>query len=179
MEQAKKTDKTSSIYKFFNNPIPIIVTLIIFSICLMIYNRHIINSTSLYTFSGFNDTITIVNGTIYTGYNINYFADSKVIYTGENIRMKNYSMGYYLKNDNSYIEITSVNSNNELEGSASLKSIVETVDFSFTEVKKDAFHLSKKNIANLDNLVFKIVGTDNSNNQISIEIPLIMTKISK
>lgn len=178
-ETQTKNNKNSKIFNFFNNPVTIIVTLILFAILLMLYNRYLVNSMNLYTFTGFNDDISIINGTIYTGYDINYFGDSKALYTGRDIQLSTYEVGYFIKNKDKYTIVAVTESIQELENSASLKEIVETIDFSFTEVSKDALYLSKDNIKNIDKLTFKISGTDELGNEVSIEIPLTVTKMSK
>ncbi len=180
----KKESKKVTFSKIVNSPFSIIVVLIIFSILLMVYNRYLANSTKLYTFSGFEKKYNILNGTIYTSRDINYFGDSKIFYNGEDIKLTSYEMGFYIKKNSSYKEIAVLTSltksdTTNLDGAASLKELLQNTNFSFTETSKDAKFMSKENMKAIDNLIFKIRGKDDKDSDVDIEIPLTVEKISK
>lgn len=179
MKKTKKKTNNEAIKEFFNSPIPIIIVLIALSITLLIYSRYLIKANKLYQFSGYKENISIMNGTIYTNYDINYFGDSKIYYDGKDIELKEFEVGYYIKDGSSYNDISIIKNNEEIGETASLKLLLNTTDFSFTETHKDSIYLSKENIKNLDNLVFRIKGIDKENKDIEIEIPLVATKINK
>lgn len=184
MVKNKKMVHNSKLFKFLNNPVPIIVVLMLLVIGFMFYTRFLIKNVNVYTFSGFEDNYSFLNGTIFTGHDVNYFGDTKIIYTGEDIKLKNFEIGYYIKTSTTYREISimngyeSIKDENEIKY-AKLKDILEKTNFSFTETKDDAKFLSKENIAKLDSLVFRITGTDEFDKDIEIEIPLEVTKITK
>lgn len=183
-KQQVKNKEKQSFSKIMNNPISIIIVLIIFSILLMVYNRYLVSSTKLYTFSGFDKKYSILNGTIYTSRNINYFGDSKIYYNGDDIKLSSYEIGYYIKKDSSYQKISVMTSLSDsefthIEGSASLKELLQSTDFSFTETSKEAVFMSKSNMKQIDKLIFKIYGKTESGEDVDIEIPLDVQKISK
>lgn len=174
-----KAKKKIKIGDVLNNPISLIIVLLVFSALLMIYNRYLIKSQVLYNFSGYTEEYSFMNGTIYTGYDINYFGDSKVIYTGKDIELYDFEAGYYIKNDNKYEPVATMEALENAESGASLKELLATTDFSFTEAHRDAKYLSKENIENIKNLVFKITGENKSQEKIDIEIPLEVVKVTK
>ncbi len=184
--QAKKPDRgKSKVYKFFNSPVPIIVVLILFSVGLMVYSRFLIKSTVLYSFSGIEEGFWFSNGTIFIGRDLNYFGDSKVKYTGKDIKLYNFEVGFYIKDGSVYREISIMSGYDvkDDEGEklgASLVEILSSTDFSFTEThNSDTLYLSKKNVEYIENLVFRVKGYDEKNEEINIVVPLEVQKISK
>lgn len=176
-KEAKK--KHISLSNILNSKTTIIVVLALLVVGLMIYTRYIIKRVELYTVSYFDENISILNGTIYSNYDINYFGDSKIIYEGEDYKIKNFNIGYYIKDGSKYRVVSEVTNIDDMESGASIKELLETTDFSFTEVQKDAKFLSKENLKNLDDLVFLIQGKLDDGDEINIELPLDITKISK
>lgn len=185
MDREKLNKEDSKVFRFINSPVPIIVVLILFSIGLMCYSRYLINSTTLYTFSGLGEDFWFSNGTIYIGRDLNYFGDSKVRYTGKNIKLYNFEVGYYVKDENVYHEISimsgyDVKDDDGNKLGASLVEILESTDFSFTEThNSDTLYLSDNNVKNLHNLVFRVKGYDEKDNEINIVVPLEIEKISR
>jgi len=180
IRQNKETQKKNiSLSKILNSKTTIIVVLVLLVIGLMIYSRYIIKRVELYTLSYFDENISILNGTIYSNYDINYFGDSKIIYEGEDYKLKNFNIGYYIKEGNKYNVVSEVTNIEDMDSSASLKELLETTDFSFTEAHKDAKYLSKENLESLDNMVFLITGKLDDGEHLNIELPLDITKISK
>ncbi len=184
-QEREHNKEVSKAYRFFNSPVPIIVVLILFSIGLMFYSRYLINSTHLYTFSGIGDDFWFSNGTIYISRNLNYFGDSKVKYTGKDMKLYNFEVGFYVKEDSTYREVSimsgyDVKDDDGNKLGASLVELLESTDFSFTEThNSDTLYLSDRNIKNLENLVFRVKGQDEKDNEIDIVVPLDVEKISK
>lgn len=178
MEKNSKSDK-SSLFKFFNSPIPIIIVLGLLVVVLLLYIKIIANSVTLYSFGGYNDDITFLNGTIYIGRDVNYFGDSKIKYDGKDIELYEFEIGYYIRREEGDIKLVAVNSIEDMKDKgASLKSIFENSDFSFTESHKDANFLSDVNVENLDKLIFKVQGKDKKGNEVKMEVPLEISKIT-
>lgn len=182
----KKTKKSEQMDKFkirdfLMGPYAIIVVLIAFAIGLLAYTRFLAKSDTLYMFAGYEKNFSFFGGTIYEGLNVNYFSDSKVLYTGEDISLYDYELGYYIKDDGEYRPISVTKSHDVKENSkgASLKEVLMGTGFSFTETHRDAVFLSKENIDNLDNLVFLIRGKDAKGEEIKMEIALEVDKITK
>lgn len=175
-----KETKQSKISKFFSSPIPIIVALVLLVIGLLIYSRYLIKSVTLYNFSGYSEEFSILNGTIYTSRDINYFGDSKIVYTGKDIELHDFEVGYYIKDGDEYNVITKVEPlSSEEETSISLVELLNTMDFSFTEAHKDAMFLSDENINNLDNMIFRISGKDKDEKTVDIQVEIEVQKVSK
>lgn len=166
----------SALFNFFNSPIPIFIALGIIIVVLLVYIKSLYSSVTLYTFGGYNDDITFLNGTIYIGRDINHFGDSKIKYDGKDITLYDFEIGYFIGD----FKLASIEAEDELkEKGASLKTILENNDFSFTESHIDSKFFSEENIANLDKFVFKIKGKDKKGKEISIEVPLNVNKITK
>lgn len=178
MEKNTKNNE-SSLFKFFNSPIPIIIVLGLLVLVLLLYIKIIANSVTLYSFGGYNDDITFLNGTIYIGRDVNYFGDSKIKYDGKDIELYEFEIGYYIRREEGDIKLVAVNSLEEMKDKgASLKSIFENSDFSFTESHKDANFLSDINVENLDKLIFKVQGKDKNGKEVKMEVPLEISKIT-
>lgn len=168
---AKKQKTRNKVLEFLNSYNAICIALAIISISLIIYNRHISKKISVYNFGGAGDEFIILDGTIYTGLDINRFSAPSIIYLGEDKIIKDYKIGYYISDG----EISVVEGDEEVD----LYSLIRNSDFTFTETSKDAYAFSKDNIDNLDKLHFKIDGILNDKDKIEIDIPLDINKISK
>ena len=170
--------KENKIVKFINSPFSIISVLIVLVIVLLAFNIYIVKSVNLYTISGYTEDFSFLNGSIYVGFDINHFDSSTIIYSGEEVVLSEFEIGYYIKDGDSYEKIAVMTSDGSEEG-VKLKELLETTDFSFTEVHKDAMYLSSSNIKNLKGLCFKVSGTTTSDEEVSYEIPLDVEKISR
>lgn len=184
MEKKNQNKNESTLFKIINSPNLIIAVLVLFAIGLMIYNRFLINSVTLYNFYAYEEDFSIMNGTIFVGYDVNYFGDSKISYMGEKMSLYDFEIGYYIKKDGKYYEISKMTgykmSDDEAEKvGANLEDILNKTDFSFTEVHDDAMFLSEDNIKNIDNLIFRIQGIDEEGEKVDIEIPLEINKVTK
>ena len=89
---AKKQTKQqeNKIIGFLKKPVSIYITLMLLVVVLMVFNQYIIKSTNLYVFNGFTEDVSILNGTVYTSYDINNFNGSKITYTGDDVKLKDY-----------------------------------------------------------------------------------------
>lgn len=184
MAQAKKTNKNvSPISRFINSKTAIIVVLIIFSIGLLIYTRYLVRCNKVYTFYGYTNEFSFFGGTIYEGQTMNYFGDSKVLYTGKDINLSDYELGFYIKDGDDYNAVSvmkgyETTSDDEV-AYASLSDILMGSGLSFTETHKEAQFLSKENMKNIDDLVFRVKGKDKSGKDVDIEVPMTVEKITK
>ncbi len=177
-----KSFKDTKIFKIINSPISIIIALAILVIFLLIYSRFLVRATTLYRFSGYTEEFSILNGTIFTNHNINYFGDSKIIYTGDDIKLNNFKVGYYIKDGDDYSVICEYKGSDSMEDEevyASIQEIFLNVDLSFTETHKDAEYMSSDNLDNLDKMIFRVTGTDESGEEVNIEVPIDIEKITK
>jgi len=181
-DNEEKKFKDTKIFKVINSPISIIIALALLVVGLMLYSRFLVKATTLYRFSAYTEDFSIINGTIFTNHNLNYFGDSKVIYTGEDMKIYDFKVGYYIKNDDKYTtigEYKELDTANDEGVSASLKEILLNMDLSFTETHKDAEYMSEENIKNIDKMVFRITGKDKDDKDINIEIPVDIEKVTK
>lgn len=183
MESQNQQNNKNLMMRIINSPISIIIVLILFSVLLMIYSRYLVKSTNLYTFSGYKDKFYFMGGSIFIGRDLNYFNDSKVDYSGEDMELYDFELGYYIKDEDVYKEISitegyEVGEDKEKIG-ASLKELLAKTTFSFSEVHKEALFLSKDNIELIKNLVFRINGKNKKGESIEIEIPMDVEKITK
>ncbi len=178
----EKKFKDTKVFKVINSPISIIVVLALLVVGLMIYSRFLINATTLYRFSAYTEDFSIINGTIFVNHNLNYFGDSKVIYTGNDMKLYDFKVGYYIKNGGKYTtigEYKGLDTAKEEGASASLKEILLNMDLSFTETHKNAEYMSVENIKNIEKMVFRITGKDKDDKDINIEIPVDVEKVTK
>lgn len=182
--RAEQNEK-AKVIKVLNSPNTIIFVLILLVIGLMVYSRFLVNCSHLYSFSGMEGDFWFTNGTIYVGRDLNYFGDSKVRYTGEDVVLYNFEIGYYIKDEDNYREVSimtgyDVKDDDGKRLGASLVEILSTTNFSFTETHgKEALYLSEENIEKLDNLVFRVKGYDEKDNPVDIVIPLEIAKITR
>lgn len=164
----------NKILKVLHSYKAIIIVLIIIVIFLMALNLYIIKSNRLYNFSGFDEDFTIVNGTIYTSLNINRFTSPIIIYKGEDIILSEYEIGYYINlKPISVLKSQNVGSDEPIN----LSLLIESFEFSFTEVHKNAQFLNSNNIKDIEKMHFMISGKDNKNKDIFFDIPLNVKKI--
>lgn len=181
----KKSKANSNIKKrivnFLKTPYSIIIYLSILVVVLLIFNLYIAHRSKLYVFNGYNDNITFLSGSIYLGGDINNFTSPTIIYSKDDILLKTYDVGYYVKKNKQDIGI-SVTNRDAFESAdelVSLKELLRITEFSFTEYSKEAKFFSKENVNLLDSFYFKIFGKDKDDNLIELEIPLEIEKVSK
>ncbi len=183
VENQTKKNERSIVGRIFGSPYTIIVVLMIFIVALLVYAKVLMRSNKVYTYSGYTKDFSFFGGAIYEGPIVNYFGDSKVLYTGEDETLYDYEVGYYIKYEDGYEPVSIAKSRATTEdGStkgASLKEIVGGTTFSFTETHKDAKFMSRENMENLENLVFRIVGENEDGEEISYEVPMTIEKITK
>lgn len=167
------------IIEFLKSPHAIFLVLVLFIIGLLIYTRFLVKANTLYSFSGYEENFSILNGTIYVGRDINYLGDSKIVYTGDDLTLKDFEIGYYLELEDSYEPISVVEKNDDVGDSIDLVELLAKTDFSFTEMHKDAKFISDKTIDNIDKLVFAIKGKDTDDKEVDIILPLEVFKLTK
>ncbi len=178
-QKNQKQNKKNAIIEVLNSPFSIIIVLIMLVICLLVYIKYMSKSTTLYTFSAFLQDVSVLNGTIYTSRDVNSFGDSKIIYTGKDEKIYDFVIGYYIKSGDGYRSIVEREGREDLKDGASLKEILEKSDLSFTEGHKEAKYLSKENIEELNNLVFRVVGKDVKGEEYVFEVPISVEKVTK
>ncbi len=181
MEKTKK-NKGISIKKILESPYSIIVVLILLVVSLLAYSRFLIKANILYSFSGYTEEFSFYDGTIYVGSLVNHFGDSKVSYTGKDVTLYEFEVGYYIKKGEKYTPISTTDGyeiEEKNKKGVSLKDLLASTSFSFTEMHKNAVFLSHENIGNIENLVFKVTGQNKKGEKIEIEIPMIVEKITK
>lgn len=152
----------------------ICLVLVIVCIVLIIFNLYIMKETQIYSFGGYANDITISDGSIVTTLRINRFAAPSIAYNGEDVKMSEYEIGYYIGKQ----PISVISSKTNELTDVSLVELLKNSDFTFTENHKDANSFSHENLKKLDNLLFRIYAKTKSDKEISIEVPLEVTKIS-
>lgn len=175
MEQTK----TNPFIEFLKNPISIIIYLIILVLVLLGCNYYLARSTSVYVFSGYSDQFTFMDGSIYIGNDINNFTSPNIIYSGEEILLSDYKVGYYIEDGKDYKVISVKEKEDEDEETVKLSELIESTEFSFTEYHKGAQFFSKENIKNLEDLCFLVEGSDIEGEKISFKVELETVKVSK
>ncbi len=185
-----KIKKQNLASRIFYSPYSIVVVLMIVVVCLVTYARYLMRANTLYTFSGYTEEFSFFGGTIFTGPLVDHFGDSKVLYTGSDMRIYDFESGYYIKYDDEYRPISVIKhyesaddseekDEKKAKAAASLRDIINSTSYSFTEMHRDANFLSKENLQNLDKLVFRITGHDSKEESIEIEIPMVVEKVTK
>ena len=169
------TKKDNNLLKFLNSYQAICIALVAIILFMMVLNIYIAHSTSLYTFGGYSDGITILDGSIYIGRDVNHLTAPNIVYSKEEVMLEDYTIGYYIGDE----AVSVIKKSSVSDETIGLKAILDTADWSFTETHKGANYLSKKNVKNLNDLNFKISAKDIEGNDISIIIKLDVTKISK
>ena len=164
----------NKIKDFFRSYNAICVILVLVCVVMFIFNLYIMNETRIYVFGGYEDGITIMDGTIFTSIKTNRFSAPSISYTKDNYVLKEYKIGYFLGDD----EISVItNESNDLSD-VSLIELLQNTEFSFTETHNGAMYFNHKNLKNIDNLTFKIIGKTTSDEDISINVTLNVTKIN-
>lgn len=163
-----------SIKKLFNSYAMICIVLALVCIVLMIFNLYIMHETRVYVFGGYEDGITIMDGTIFTSLRTNRFSSSNILYNKEDCVLTQYRIGYYI--GDTQLSVVS-NENSDLT-EISLVELLKNTDFSFTESHQNAMYFNHIMLKRIDDLTFRISGLTSKNEEISIAIPLNVTKIS-
>ena len=160
--------------KLFHSHSLICAIFALVSIAVMIFNLYIMKENRVYVFGGYSDDVTVMDGSIFTSLQVNRFAAPSILYSGKDKTLSEYTIGYYIGDE--AISIIS-NETNDLKD-ISLIELIRNSQFSFTESHNDAKFLSHNNLKNIDKLKFKIKAITNSKEEIAIEVPLDVTKIS-
>ena len=163
-----------SIKKIFNSYAMICVILSLVCIVLMIFNLYIMHETRMYVFGGYEEGITIMDGTIFTSLRTNRFSSSNILYNKEDYVLTEFRIGYYIDD----IELSVVTNENSDLSEVSLIELINNTDFSFTETHKNAMYFNHNMLKSINDLTFRISGLTSKNEEINIVIPLNVTKIS-
>ena len=171
----KQRDK---IINFLKSPYALITYLIVLVLILIGFNFYFVRSVNVYVFNGYSDEYTFLDGSIYTGFDINTFTSPTIIYSGDEIVLKDYEIGYFIKDGDDFNNI-SVVTPSEDKDEVLLSEVLTKTEFSFTEIHKNAYFFSKKNIKNIEKLYFRISGTTLDDDNILVEIPLNVQKVTR
>lgn len=183
----KKSNKKENVLlvnlkKFFNNPVPIVIFLIILNAFLLIYIANYNSKNKIFVGDINREDIQIVNVHYFTNGDMNYFYASNAEYLGEEKEIYSYQIGYYVISDNNeYIELAT--RSNSLENSSSLKEIIKEMSgWSFAESDQSEYFFNNKVLRYMDNLHFVVKASttkDNKTADIVIDYPVESTKITK
>lgn len=168
--------KSNKILSFLNSYRAICTVLTLLSVFLIIYNFYFVHHVNLYVFSGYDENFIFLDGSIYTGLDINHLTSPTITYTGEDITLKEYTVGYFIA-DNPISVVK--NALDETDKNIKLSEFLKNAEFSFTENHRDALYFSKENIEKIDKLEFKVTGKDLNDKIIELSIPLAVEKITK
>ena len=162
------------IKNFFHSYAMICMVLSLICIVLMIFNLYIMHETRMYVFGGYEEGITIMDGTIFTSLKTNRFSSPNISYNKEDYVLTKYRLGYYIKD----IELSVISNENSELSDVSLIELLNNTDFSFTETHKNAMYFNHNMLKSINDLTFRINGITKKNEEINIIIPLNVTKIS-
>ena len=160
--------------KFLHSYHAICAVLALVSVVLMVFNMYIMKETSIYVFGGYEDGITVMDGTIFTSIKINRFSAPVVSYTKQDYKLTKYKIGYYIGDE----PLSIISSETSGVSDVSLIELLQNSEYSFTENHSSALHFNHKTLKNLEKMSFNIEGTTKSGEEISIKIPLNVTKIA-
>ena len=88
--------------------------------------------------------------------------------------MTKYKIGYYIGDE----PLSIISSETSGVSDVSLIELLQNSEYSFTENHSSALHFNHKTLKNLEKMSFNIEGTTKSGEEISIKIPLNVTKIA-
>ncbi len=176
MKKKVQKKNKNNIKKFFNNPHILFAVMSLIMLFLIGYTRYIVTSHVVYTYEGESNNVSIFDGMIDLNHDVNYFVSGKIIYSGENKKLKSYEMGHFRCNINVEVPLASV-ANLVEKGQIDLNSIVTYSLFSFTEANSGGNIFTKKNVKNINNLCFILNGKDANDKDINIKVKLDINKL--
>lgn len=180
MKKQVKEKKENRIKKFFNSPIPIIIFLILLSICLLIKCFDLKDNGTIYAARVEENEIFIENVHIFTSNKVNYFYSSPVTISVDDVNIYNYKIGYYVETDDGLVPLA-VRSGNTEKG-LKLSTMVSTVsNYNFAELDKNHGYFKKGVKPFLNKLIFKIEASSKLNGEydINYEYLIDMLNLSK
>ena len=186
----KKTNKKeenkiiNGIKKFFNNPIPIFISLIAIICVLLMFISGMNKKAAIYVGEVDKDGMQIANIHYFTNNDMNYFYSSTPIYVGEykDKNVYSYQIGYYAvdKEGKRYEFATR---SKQADTKVKLSEVIEELGgWNFAESYNKEYFFTKDVIRNMDNLHFVVkASTEKGSNEadISLDFPVNLTKISK
>lgn len=181
--QKKEENKAlKGIKKFFNNPLPLIIFLIITNALLLVYIGNINSKNKIFIGKIDSKEVAVVNVHYFTNSDMNYFYASNAVLLADDSKIYNYQIGYYVVDEKGdYIEFAT--RSNALEKSTSLKDVVsEMSGWNFAEADRGEYFFSNEVIKNIDNLHFVIKAStkkDSTKADIHYDQKVDATKITK
>ena len=173
MSQKKKVKvKKNKIVKFLKSQSMISLIFALLVLFLMIFNQKILQKEKIYVIEGNNKNTVIKTGSISMNNKIIFFNGPTIKYSGEDITLKNYKYGFYVKDKKIY----EVKKTNE-DVSYSLKTVLENSSFNFMDGRKGSRIYTKKVVNNIEKMKFKLVGKTEKGKKISITIPLMVSEV--
>lgn len=157
--------------KFVKSYNMIVLVLVLLCAFLMIYHIQDKKKNKLYVFGGYGEDITIYDGTIYTDAKMSRFQSSVMLYSGEEVVLKEYEVGFYINDD----EVSLVRS--EDDTSVKLGELLRITDFSFTEKKSKDSKINERTIKSIDKLEFRVNGKTDKDDEVSVIIKLDVKEI--
>ena len=157
----------------------ILILLILLIITLIIYTNYLVKSNATYLFNASSDEVTIYNGVISLNYDTNIFVGSDIEYLKEDIKVKKYKIGYYVKIKDTFKEFLVIEDNDD-EG-FSLKNTIQSISsFNITELNKNNKYFSKEKINALNSGLYFIIEAETFDKEtIYSKTDILLSKVSK
>ena len=187
----KKTEKKNTSFKtkvkrvgkkvldFLNSSISIIIVLVVLDLVMLMYIVGYTKGNGIRVGYYIDDEISINNIHFFINGSNNYFYSSGIAYTGEDVDVYHYIMGYYaVTKDGTYIPV--LTRENTIESGMDLASLLELNNFSYSEAgnTKDVF--TKDVLDNIDNLHFVFRATtakDEESYKVNIDKTIELVKV--
>lgn len=167
---------------FFNNPLPIIIALIIVCVVQLYFLFNINSKNAIYSGELNKEDVQIINLHLFTNNDMNYFYASPALYLGEDYKIYNFELGYYIeKGKGEYLSFAT--KSRELDSASSLKEIVEEMSgWNFFEPSIQDYFFSDEVLNNLDEMHFIIKASTKKGStdaDIVIDYPIDLNKLTK
>lgn len=149
--------KDSKVAKFFNDPRPLIIVLMVICVLLIVAFANYKSKYKVYSGYYESDTISIRAVHVYTHPKLNIFFSSGASYLGEKKQVYQYKIGYYYKSGDTYYSLKET-----WEDSATspvdLADIISKVSyFNYTEfTSKSSNIFTPRALDNLDDIHFMV-----------------------
>lgn len=181
-KKKRKEQEQKTVMKFLNKPLPIIIALVALCIIQLFFLMNINSKNAIYNGELNKNDVQIVNVHIFTNNDMNYFYAAPAAYLGDDKKIYNFEMGYYIKmEDDKYLPFAT--RARELENASSLKEIVEEMSgWNFFETSIQDYYFSDEVLNNLDKVYFMIKASTKSGStdaDVLIQYPIDLNKITK
>lgn len=179
MKDNKKNNFKKWSKKFFDSTRPLIIALMIIIAVLIWFCYHLMYNTKTYMFNGKSDYVSILNGVININDDVSLFEGSDISYLKEDLKVKKYTIGYYVKVDGKYKAI-SLETGSDDSGLSLKGLLMEKLSFNVTEPTRNKHYFTKETIKAIDNGVYFIIdATSIKDEVIKDEVKLDLVKISR